>query len=274
MAERTSTSQYFRDQFRVSRLSTSDVVENATGEAAVIVQGLATRRYHLPGYSYSQDLIQFICNNHTVLSFCCSHRLHPFTLSDRIFLLVGSMAFGLAATSAVVIWFYTIGADSLDVGLVDIPIGIVAFWAAIINSIFDLFLWYLHSCPCCLPGTCFDLNNRCYGKAWIWVGRHLAAFIVGLAAIMATAAVLIRSWVEEDQAAANGGEAETDGHAYSFLISYLMQCFLSFFVFDPIIAYILFSGVLGCFKLPILGGRPWELMSEKDDDPAQTQAEI
>lgn len=279
MSERTSTSQYFRDQFRLSRLSTSDVIENATGEAAVVVQRLATRCYHLPGYTYSQDLIQFICNNHTVLSFFCSHRLHPFTLSDRLFLLVGSLAFGLAATSAVVIWFYTIGAESLDVGVIDIPIAFVAFWAAVINSVFDLFLWYLHSCPCCLPGAFFDLNERCYGKIWLWIGRHLAGFIVGLAACMAVAAVLIRSWVEEDQAAekGGGGEAGGGGHGFSFLISYCIESVLSFFVFDPIIAYILFSGILGCFRLPILGGRPWEVLSEKKQEEmnrSHIQAEV
>ena len=275
MSERTtSTSDYFRDQFRLSRLSTNDVLDHATGEAAVVVQRLATRSYHLPGYSYWQDLVQFVLNNHTLLSFCCSHRLHPLTMQDRVFLLVGSMAFGLAATSAVYIWFYIWGRESIDLVVVDIPIGLVASAAAILNSVFDLFLWYMHSCPCCLPGAFFDLDRKCYGKAWVWVGRHLAACLVGLSLIMASGAALVRYyWVEDDDHHDNGNEGG-GGHGFSFLISYAIECILSFFIFDPIIACVLFSGVLGCFRLPILGGRPWEMKSEKDDSDVAARASV
>mmetsp|Transcript_2962 Transcript_2962/g.8616 ORF Transcript_2962/g.8616 Transcript_2962/m.8616 type:complete len:278 (-) Transcript_2962:1250-2083(-) len=277
MSERTtSTSDYFRDQFRLSRLSTSNFLDHATGEAAVIVQRLATRRYHLPGYSYWQDLVQFVLNNHTLLSFCCSHRLHPLTMQDRVFLLVGSMAFGLAATSGVYIWFYIWGRESLDLVVVEIPIGLVASAAAVINSIFDLFLWYMQSCPCCRPGALFDLDKKCYGKAWVWVGRHLAACLVGLSLLLASGAALVRYWVEADDGDNNNNQEndEGGGHGFSFLISYAIECILSFFLFDPIIAFVLFSGVLGCFRLPILGGRPWEMRSETDDSDASAMASV
>ena len=187
------------------------------------------------------------------------------------------MAFGLAATSAVYIWFYIWGKESLDLVVVDIPIGLVASAAAILNSVFDLFLWYMHSCPCCLPGALFDLDKKCYGKAWVWVGRHLAACLVGLSLIMASGAALVRYWVEEDDYDDNGngnGNQGGGGHGFTFLISYAIECILSFFLFDPIVAFVLFSGLLGCFRLPILGGRPWEMKSEKNDSDATAMASV
>ena len=48
-------------------------------------------------------------------------------------------------------------------------------------------------------------------------------------------------------------DGEPDFH---FLYGYGVELFASLFVFTPFIQTILFSGVLGCGRLPFIGGRP------------------
>ena len=262
---------YIRDHFGVSRRKNGDVLDNASAEDKIVIQRLATRRYHLPGLSYKQDYFQFLSNTHVLLGLCCSHRLHPFTTSDRVFLLLGSVAFGLAATSGVVIWFHLMGRNNLDVGVIPITPAIVGSWAGGICSVLDLFLWYLHSCFCCLPGAIYNLNEICSGKRWVSVGRHLAAFIVAMTTILAVGVVVLRSWIEQE---VELDEVDNSGwDQFSFLNSFLTTLGLSFFIFDPIIAFVFFSGVLGCFRIPVLGGRPWEMQKEmqKEDNGAESK---
>ena len=54
-----------------------------------------------------------------------------------------------------------------------------------------------------------------------------------------------------------------DVHQVDFVWSYMIEMILSLFIYYPIGATILFSGVLGCGSLPLLGGRPREVMLEK-----------
>jgi apolipoprotein N-acyltransferase len=50
---------------------------------------------------------------------------------------------------------------------------------------------------------------------------------------------------------------------YRFLISWLIEVAASLFVWYPILGTILFSGVLGCYRLPFLGGRPRDILVEE-----------
>lgn len=48
-----------------------------------------------------------------------------------------------------------------------------------------------------------------------------------------------------------------------FLYGYLIELFLSLFVYSPIVQTLVFSGVLGCGWMPWLGGRPRSLRNEE-----------
>ena len=50
---------------------------------------------------------------------------------------------------------------------------------------------------------------------------------------------------------------------FSFMKAYCIEFAVSLFVYYPLIETVLFSGVLGCFRLPLLGGRPYEVRKEK-----------
>jgi hypothetical protein len=44
---------------------------------------------------------------------------------------------------------------------------------------------------------------------------------------------------------------------YSFLLNYLIEVMFALFVLFPIVSFIIFTGVLGCGRIPGIGGRPY-----------------
>ena len=44
--------------------------------------------------------------------------------------------------------------------------------------------------------------------------------------------------------------------SFRFLAKYCVELLLAWFVYFPVIGTVMFSGVLGCGRLPVLGGRP------------------
>mmetsp|Transcript_19526 Transcript_19526/g.25240 ORF Transcript_19526/g.25240 Transcript_19526/m.25240 type:complete len:112 (+) Transcript_19526:101-436(+) len=59
----------------------------------------------------------------------------------------------------------------------------------------------------------------------------------------------IKSWIKKDDSA----------DKFTFLLGYAMELVVAFFVFYPLTSTVFFSGVLGCGRLPVLGGRPYEI---------------
>mmetsp|Transcript_4110 Transcript_4110/g.8710 ORF Transcript_4110/g.8710 Transcript_4110/m.8710 type:complete len:213 (+) Transcript_4110:177-815(+) len=49
---------------------------------------------------------------------------------------------------------------------------------------------------------------------------------------------------------------------YSFIRGYALEFVVSLFVYYPLVETVLFSGVLGCGRIPFLGGRPYAMKQE------------
>lgn len=49
---------------------------------------------------------------------------------------------------------------------------------------------------------------------------------------------------------------------FHFLLGYLIELVLSLFLYTPIVQTVVFSGFLGCGRMPFLGGRPREMRNE------------
>lgn len=62
--------------------------------------------------------------------------------------------------------------------------------------------------------------------------------------------------------------------SYEFILAYLVELGLNYFGYYPVIGTILFTGVLGCFKYRVIGGRPAEIteMKAREDADAQNAA--
>lgn len=237
-----------------------------------MISALALGCYHLPGYSYCDDWLQYFQNNHPIFGLFCHNRVHPVGFTSRLLLLTGSIMFGLAVTNIVWLCFYFNGSDQNNpavtinvqgVGDVvsndtfQITQGMVLLWSVggLLQASFDNVVWHLSACVCCLSSKRAE-KYKCFAT-------HFVIVMVVTCTAIGTLALLLRTSVDQSKSAANVDLKINQASLYNFLITYATQIALSLFVFYPLIGTILFTGILGCGHVPILGGRPYEIMMEE-----------
>lgn len=259
---------------------------------ASLVLYLATREFHLPGHTWWQDYRQYFMNTHPVFGICCHHKLHPVGVVPRIFMLIGSMAVGLAITNFFVLYilqnpqnavsqgFFKVspnvtlvdgGSDAAET--VTVSTAQLFLWTigAGLNSMFDLSVWYISACVCCQPGGRLEILSRCR-----ILGNYLVIFITIIVVAVSSFVAVLRATIDSNGQVMltdlNSGGLTDDaiqiGHvqsinSYRFIVSWLIAVAMSLFVWYPILGTILFTGVLGCYRLPFLGGRPRDILVEE-----------
>ena len=78
----------------------------------------------------------------------------------------------------------------------------------------------------------------------------------------------------------DGTDGDTDSSnskQFSFLVGYALELVFALFIFYFTTSTVFFSGILGCGRIPILGGRPYEVRREKanaDNDQSENDVEI
>jgi hypothetical protein len=68
--------------------------------------------------------------------------------------------------------------------------------------------------------------------------------------------MLIRASIEDG---GNSDNVSTDYKSYNFLLLYLVEVVVANFLVFPIGTFTVFSGVLGCGRIPGIGGRPYQV---------------
>lgn len=286
--------QSSRDRLNAYFESTSGL---SRSERDIIIPALAIRSYHLPGNSYWQDWFSYLANNHPIFGICCHHRLHPVRTKIRVLSLLGSIAFGLAATN--IIWLYfqqhddptlltlapnnvtsavpavTVpgnSTESVKSSSIEITQSMLVLWTlgGGTHALFDNTIWFVSACVCCLPR---GHTNYAKWKQFQKFGTFFVLLAVVLCTAVASLVVLLRVVAESNEGVDvrnidnQVDQVDLQGvkHASSFrfLISYCIELTLALFVYYPMIAFMLFSGVLGCGRLPLLGGRPYEVRCEE-----------
>lgn len=257
----------------------------AYNEARFIVLLLAARSYHIPGNNWYQDWIQFLRNNHPLFGIFCHHKLHPLRLGQRIVCLIGSVAFGLSATNCVYLYYnynnsnmneilFRVHMENVENSLStdknqiwEVTHGMVALWTfgGLFHSAFDIILWFVSACSCCLPGGSCE---RCgHGQK---VGGYIVVVVVIVLVAFTSFMVVLRASLESRENIfdrniniqdVKWGQVN-DVEAFSFILGYLIELSLALLFYYPFMATLLFSGILGCGKLPFLGGRPREIKAE------------
>jgi hypothetical protein len=205
-------------------------------------------------------------NNHPFFCFWWADPRHPLGSSERIVNLLASLAFGLAATCLVVLWFfYEDERDFDDVafsifGYMDVTVGMLALmlFSGPLHVLFDLSMYFLQACPPCRVDGFFDRHfPSAHQTFWLWIGKHLAFLITAASMALAFTVMLIRASVDSG---GDGDDISLHVKSYDFLLLYLLEIFVSNFVAFPIGTFTVFSGVLGCCgRLPGLGGRPYQV---------------
>ena len=279
----------------------------ARDDKELLIPALGWRSYHLPGYSYCEDWLQYFQNNHPLLSLCCHHRLHPIGFGMRLVFLIGSVVVGLLLTNISWLCFYFTDTDQnepavtitlssggiemqsnntgSDMGMetggpdseetFQITQGMLLLWTlgGALHALFDNTVWYITACVCCIQSKQHHRFKSC--------GSYCVIVLVLFVTTMATLVVLFRSTIEteeeQDQDASKAPFSavylDTDetvsklrfqkAESYSFLLSYAMELVLALGIYNPIVGTVLFSGILGCGRLPVLGGRPYEVWQEE-----------
>jgi len=168
-------------------------------------------------------------NNHPIIGICCHHRLHPLKTGQRFIILLGSFAFGVAITNVCYLWFISTGRDAKQ-------------------EIFSIDLNTQESAH-------YSVTAGLVMLVTVGSGLHTIfdRFVWSLSACRCCRA---------------GGTFETsvkdfELEDFSFLKAYCIEFAVSLFLYYPLLDTVLFSGILGCYRLPILGGRPYEVRKEE-----------
>ena len=255
-------------------------------EELYIKRLLARRSFHLPHHGVFQDFIQFIKNNHTVVGLCCHDRLHPLRFGHRLFIFIGSLAFGLTATNSVYLWYAYSNEDMnqvlIQVSLgnsdnatfqflndLEITYGMVALWTmgSILHSMFDITLWFLTACICFLEGGACGKYSR-LRSVGSYMTIAIVAVMVALSSFVIAGRAIYESRLSEAQMDINNSSSNNitdilvseeeeqqqqwslDGlefQSFSFLLGFGVESLLAYFVYFPIIVTIGFSGMLEPF---------------------------
>ncbi len=169
-------------------------------------------------------------------------------------------------------------------GEIIITQGMILLWTigGTLHAFFDQTIWFITTCACCLPGQALEccLFARQYT-------RIMAVVAVVFTTAVATLAVLLRASVPveqqegEEEEPTNPSDTNTleewysqgsqrigqipqqSISAYDFLLTYGMELGLSYVVYYPLLGTLFFSGILGCYRIPVLGGRPYEVQQEE-----------
>jgi hypothetical protein len=179
------------------------------------------------------------------------------------------------------------------------------------HAIYDNTIWYLESCLCCYQ--CFHSSRRMkYDSTSIrqphsfqTCGNYIVIFITLSCTMITTFIILIRATMQAQSSSSsfnndtrmddswhNNNETsssfvvmdeddQNDSHViqiqnasqYQFLLSYMIELSIAYWIYYPLLISILFSGVLGgCGRIPILGGRPYEMKKYQQIQQQQQQS--
>eukprot|EP00980_Cylindrotheca_fusiformis_P015407 scaffold4335_cov119-Cylindrotheca_fusiformis.AAC.10 len=242
--------------------------------AKVLVPLLTMQCYHLPGNTWRQDLRQYVFNNHPIFGICLHHKLHPLGAKTRIVALVGTLMFGLFLTSLFELLYVQyptyqrilVAFGDAEDGW-ELTSGMLLLWTVggAIHTAYNLFMWRIAACSCMREGGCMETSKSCHcpslGKTFL---RIFVIFIAVLTLFVVCFKVVINNdETTEDIKSKADDIANLDNYKgvddFGFVLAYLVGMALSFFLWYFVGLLILFSGILGCYKLPVLGGRPREV---------------
>jgi len=208
--------------------------------------------------------------------------LHPVTIRHRLVILMGSLAFGLTMTNAVYLYLlwgmedHSDSAISISLGIggdvvdniatentlkIDISYGMAILWTvgAASHSLFDLVLWHMIVCA-------YTERKCCHTVGW-----NMAVSVVTLTVALTTCIAVVRAYDYGSEEIQNAEYIDANGLEkadFRYLYGCLLELAISLFVYTPMMQMVLFSGILGCGILPVLGGRPYRVREDERRESA------
>ena len=282
--------------------------EDDEEERQTIASLLLVHAYHLPGNNWTQDLWQYLTNNHPILGICLHHRYHPLSWKLRVASLIGSTLFGLALTNLVYLAFvFAANDDTFDkeymtletnatrtglykdlddtVSSLSVTNGNIVLWTvgALIHGLYDNTIWALATCQCC-----WKSDSKKDAKQSSITGSFLIMLSVVIVTAVASFAVMLRAALDADSTTTttvttppnildshNQVQAQfevlhqQEFQDYEFIVSYFVELVLTYVIYYPVAGTILFSGIVSGGRLPITGGRPYEIRQAREAQEAE-----
>jgi hypothetical protein len=259
---------------RTNKLATRTASQKEEeSSSALLIQLLALQVYHLPNNSWCQDWYQYMANNHLIFGICLHHKLHPLKTCTRVVVLIGSSLFGLLLTNVFYMLFLyhenlnqTVATLLLSNGDEwTLTTGMLLLWTVGggVHATYNLTIWHIAACAFCRPGGCCERAGCCP-----WFGKRIIRIFVLVMTAFTVLVVFSRVAIQRS-AEIEGDDDDImaldhlNKHEFNFLLGYSVEIFLTMFLYYPIGGIVLFSGMLGCGRLPLLGGRPREVALEK-----------
>lgn len=163
--------------------------------------------------------------------------------------------------------------------------GMLLLWTlgSSIHTAYNLLQWHIAACACCRAGGMCEKRACCpsLGKQLL---RVLVLVIVSMAIIILLTRVAISNSKDEKETRGQATSSPTaapqdknihffdddsleyevhDASEFEFIVGYAVEMLLAFLVYYPMAGTVLFSGILGCGRIPLLGGRPFEVKAEE-----------
>lgn len=173
--------------------------------------------------------------------------------------------------------------------------GMIALWTigGTLHALFDNSVWFIAACSCCFLGPPSTKTRAVRLDYWRKYGNYLVILLVLMVTAICTLVVVLRATLEAQDVVDSQSTAtsfvnntinnnattnawiDNQGHfhfisnnvrarSFQFLIGYSVEVALALTVYYPLVGTILFTGVLGCGVLPLLGGRPREIRLERE----------
>lgn len=217
-------------------------------EEKAIVAAFERRACHIPSNkTWFDDWSQYVVNNHPLFGICSFHPLNPIGCPHRLLALIASVSVGCALTC---MFSYLISLkETLNEGVVTVPLSTNPNNDTETESTeFTTGMIFLFTLIPCLHSL-VDLLSVSF------IRNSIPAFLLLILVMVASAIVFLGLLVAND---------EDDESYYPVIVAIgaLIEIFLSWVVFYFLMATLVFSGVLGCYRIPILGGRPHDLQVE------------
>ena len=255
-----------------------------------VMDAVQRRAYHLAGNkTWCEDWRQYIANNHPVLALIgCGNKYNDYITSStnsseahrtnsdmrrrRFLVFVCSLCCGITISLGAYLW----STQNEKLSEIMFRMTFVSYpeedqpnseravyadyaryqiylwtWMSILHAVHDLNIWY---CCCCFTSS--ESSTKVLRGYILWA-ILLVAGVTGLL----VGVILSESDNSNDLEQEDGGEDDVDevDIVVTLLVNILVEIFLAWIIWFPIIATILFSGILGCFIVPILGGRRQQL---------------
>jgi hypothetical protein len=208
------------------------------------VKALGQRAFHLPEIkNWSEDFRQYLANNHPFFGLFCHWGISPVGFGERVIGMAISILISITVTNCAILWgllddtinqeLFTLGFGGDEQGF-EISLVLIILWTGVgfVHAIHDSLVWYC---------WCTKVTVGYFLWLFLWVG----------------AGIIINTLVSE--------QAGNDYDPISIIIYAAIELLVSWLIWYPIAAAILFSGVLGCKKFPVLGGRPREVLLRQMD---------